>query len=142
MEDEEEEEEASPVESPPPAQPSKLRRTAAKGKANKPAETQQPVPARRPINTPARASAGVPNPATGPKKPVLEVVATPKKKTQPRNANEDPKQKPSSARRQLAQPVMAPEAESPALHRVKGKQSPDAKDELIRKLYADPCTFQ
>ncbi|CAE7436073.1 unnamed protein product, partial [Symbiodinium microadriaticum] len=49
----------------------------------------------------------------------------------------DPKQKPSSARRQLAQPVMAPEAESPALHRVKGKQSPDAKDELIRKLYAE-----
>ena len=142
---EEEEEEGSPVGSPPPIQASKVRRTAAKGKPSKPVETKPPVPPRRPINTPARAPVAATN-----KKSVADVVTTPppKNKGSPVDARGDPKQRsaPTSLDKgaQLAQPVsMLPDqADSPALHRVKGKKSPDAKDELIRKLYADPCIFE
>ena len=148
----EDEEEDSVAESPPPVQPSKQRRTAAKGKPLKPVEQEDPLPARRPINTPARAEAGARKPkeaenlaGASARKPreTQQVLTTPQKK-KTRRVEDASQASRQSAAPELAQPVATPPADqaaSPALHRVKGKRSPDPKDELIRKLYADPCIF-
>ena len=145
---EEEEKDAEP--SPPPRQPTKIMRTAAKGRARKPVP-EAPTPAvtdvARPIITPCRARPSK-APATNPKPaPTTRDTnpATPKKAIKAQDGSAD---KPRAAPRKtkipspasdFAKPVPTSPAQcsSPALHRVSGKKSPDPKDELIRKLYAE-----